>query len=300
MKHVVSVSLGSASRDYSVTVRLLGQELLIERIGTNGDVAKARQMYLDLDGKVDCLGVGGATLFIEAPDRKYALVAPTKTIMGIVKSPVVDGAGFRAVVESQVAGILMREIPEAIQHKTVLSTAAVDRMAMTRSFVQEGFEVVMGDLMFGLGLPIAIRSMGSLGRIMRLLGPVIGRMPMSMLYPTGVREDVNEPRWERHFAWAQVIAGDCNYITHNMPLNMRDKIVTTNTTTARDVALFRERGVRYLLTSTPRLGERTFGTNLMESALVALAGKGRALTTEELKDLIDELGWWPTLVDLQA
>ena len=75
-----------------------------------------------------------------------------------------------------------------------------------------------------------------------------------------------------------MIAGDGNYITHSMPLDMAGKIVATNTTTARDMALYRERGVRCVVTSTPRLGERTFGTNVMEGALVALSGQGRKLS----------------------
>lgn len=58
MKRAVSISLGSSKRNKSVTINLKGEEILVERIGLDGDVAKARQMYLDLDGKVDAFGVG--------------------------------------------------------------------------------------------------------------------------------------------------------------------------------------------------------------------------------------------------
>jgi hypothetical protein len=57
------------------------------------------------------------------------------------------------------------------------------------------------------------------------------------------------------------------------------KIIATNTTTAADVELFREAGIKYLVTSTPVLEGRSFGTNMMEAALIAASGKGRALTT---------------------
>ena len=55
MKHAVGISLGSSKRDKSVKVNLKGVEILVERIGTDGDIEKARQMYLDLDGKSRCL-----------------------------------------------------------------------------------------------------------------------------------------------------------------------------------------------------------------------------------------------------
>ena len=37
MKHVVSISLGSSTRDHRVETDILGERFLIERIGVNGD-----------------------------------------------------------------------------------------------------------------------------------------------------------------------------------------------------------------------------------------------------------------------
>ena len=64
------------------------------------------------------------------------------------------------------------------------------------------------------------------------------------------------------------------------------------------MALFRQAGAKALVTSTPVLEGRSFGTNMMEAALVAVAGKGRSLTTEELQGLIDRLGLQPQLQQL--
>jgi len=73
--------------------------------------------------------------------------------------------------------------------------------------------------------------------------------------------------------------------------------VLTNTTTEEDVAFLRERGVRRLITTTPRLNGRSFGTNVMEALLVALAG--RELGEEEYLRYIDLLGLRPQVLDLQ-
>lgn len=295
MKRVVSVSLGSKSRDYRIIVELLGQEIAIERIGTDGDVARAKQLYEELDGQVDCLGIGGAVLNIDAVDRTYALPSVYKLIENVKRTPVVDGTGFKEVIERRMAQHLEEQVGREIIPKRALVCSATDRMGQARSFVEAGYEVVFGDLMFALGLPIPIRSLEGVRRLAHMLAPVVRHLPISMLYPTGEREDVNTPRFERWFRWATVIAGDCNYITHYMPLDLRGKVIATNTTTERDVELFRQRGVRYLLTSTPRLGKRSFGTNLMEAVLVALAGKGRPLERAEIEELVQQLGWGPNL-----
>jgi hypothetical protein len=57
-----------------------------------------------------------------------------------------------------------------------------------------------------------------------------------------------------------------------MPDNMVGKIVVTNTTTERDVKLFRDSGVKYLMTTTPVIDGRSFGTNMIEAALLAASG----------------------------
>jgi len=51
--------------------------------------------------------------------------------------------------------------------------------------------------------------------------------------------------------------------------------------------------VKRVITTTPRYDGRSFGTNMLEAALTAYAGKGRRLTDDELNGLIDELGLRP-------
>jgi hypothetical protein len=94
------------------------------------------------------------------------------------------------------------------------------------------------------------------------------------------------------------VAGDCHYIKKHMPDNMQGKVIVTNTTTPEDVELFKGCGVKYLVTTTPVLEGRSFGTNMMEAALVAVSGKGRPLTWPELTEMLDQLGFEPQLQEL--
>ena len=54
----------------------------------------------------------------------------------------------------------------------------------------------------------------------------------------------------------------------------------------------------YLITSTPAIEGRSFGTNMMEAALIAASGKGRKLTLDEYTELINRLGLEPQLQEL--
>jgi hypothetical protein len=79
---------------------------------------------------------------------------------------------------------------------------------------------------------------------------------------------------------------------------MAGKVIVTNTTTPEDVEFFKKIGVKYLITTTPVLEGRSFGTNMMEAALVAVSGKNRPLTWDELSEMLDKLGFEPQLQEL--
>ena len=44
MKKVLSISLGSSDRNHKVIIKLDQQKILVERIGTDGDLKKAREL----------------------------------------------------------------------------------------------------------------------------------------------------------------------------------------------------------------------------------------------------------------
>jgi len=83
-----------------------------------------------------------------------------------------------------------------------------------------------------------------------------------------------------------------------LPARLDGKTIVTNTTTDEDVALLKERGAAYLVTVTPRLDGRSFGTNVMEAALTALAGRGRSLSNAELEEMLEEKDLTPTVLPL--
>ncbi|MFZ5917113.1 MAG: quinate 5-dehydrogenase [Chloroflexota bacterium] len=298
MKRAVSISLGSSTRDHKVILELLGEPISVERIGTDGDLARAMALYADLDGAVDAFGVGGTDLGLQVEERYYPLRAAHKMVSPVRQTPVVDGGGVRSVLERHIMQRVEAEIGDQIAPKQAMITVAVDRYDMALSFHHAGYQTVYCDLMFGLGVPIAVRGLTNLQRLARFLMPVVGRLPMSVLYPTGEKQHQIVPRYEKWYRWASVIAGDFNYIRRHLPPRLDGKVVVTNTTTAADVELLKGRGVRYLATTTPRFEGRSFGTNVIEAALTAVAGKGRTLTGDEIQGLLDRLGFRPTITRL--
>ena len=300
MKRAVSVSIGSSKRNKAVEIELLGEQIRIERIGTDGDMEAAAQMFKELDGKVDAFGVGGGDLGILVDGKWYQLHSVKPMVRFIKKTPVVDGSGLRNTLENKAAPFIMANLGDYINklgQKAFIMTG-VDRWGLTRSFLDTGFECVFGDMLFSLDIPIALHSDKQLKFFAALLMPIATRLPFEWIYPVGEKQEERKSKYPKYFNWATVVAGDCHYIKRYMPDNMPGKVVVTNTTTLEDVELFRKAGVKYLVTTTPVLDGRSFGTNVMEAALVAISGKGRPLSLDENSELLEKLQFKPNLQEL--
>jgi hypothetical protein len=294
MKRAVSVSLGSSTRDKRVVVTVGGEQIAVERIGTDGDVEEAQRLFTELDGQVDALGVGGADLYLRFCGREYPLRAALKLVKDVHHTPVVDGRGLKHTLERRVFELAAEALGGAPHFCCGFVPMAVDRQGLAEAVAEVCDGVIFGDLMVGLGLPIVLRSLKSYRRVARVLLPFVSYFPMSLIfYGSGGYEP--EPKYERYWQEADLVAGDFLFMLKYMLEDMSGKTVVTNTTTPENVALLRERGVRMVLTTTPRYEGRSFGTNMTEAMLTAYAGKGRSLTEAELNALIDELNLRPTV-----
>jgi hypothetical protein len=302
MKRIVSVSIGSSTRDKSVEAVILGEKYLIERIGTDGDIKKAIEMLKSLDGKVDAFGLGGIDLYLGAGSGKRYLLREAIPIMNAARvTPIVDGSGLKKTLEKKIIEFLENGGIFKIKDKKVLITSAIDRYKMAETFVKYGANLVIGDLIFALGIPVTLQNLKSLKIIASILMPVISRLPFEMLYPTGEKQkEVHGKRFDRFYLNADIIAGDFHYVKKYMPDRLENKIIVTNTVTEEDVEFLKYRGVEMLVTTTPELDGRSFGTNVMEALLVSASGKRpEDLSEQDYYDMLEKLDFKPRIEYLQ-
>ena len=294
MKHAISISLGSSRRDKSVKIDLNGQEILVERIGTDGDIARARKMYLDLDGRIDAFGVGGVDLYLRLDEKEYPLHAALKLVSGVKQTPLCDGRGLKHTLERRVFQLAKSQLGD-VHFRQAFVPVAIDRLGLAEAVAEVAERTVFGDLMVALGVPIPIYGIPAFKQVARVMLPFVSHFPMSMIF-YGSDGAEREPKYTKFFEASDLIAGDFLFMRKYMPKNMAGKTVVTNTTTEDNIALLKERGVKTVITTTPRYDGRSFGTNMLEAALTAYAGKDRRLTDEELNGLIDELKLKPTVI----
>jgi len=130
----------------------------------------------------------------------------------------------------------------------------------------------------------------SMGKLM----PLVSHFPLSMIFYDSSGTE-HKPRFQKYWQQSDLLAGDYLFMRKYLPDDLSGKTIVTNTTTEENLATLKERGVKLVITSTPRYEGRSFGTNTMEAALTAYAGKGRLLSDSELNLLIDDLNLRPSV-----
>jgi hypothetical protein len=275
----------------------MGQLFLIERIGTDGDIDKAVDIIKKLDGKVDAFGMGGIDLYIVAGGKRYMLREAKRLKEAALLTPIVDGSGLKNTLERRVIEYLQGSKLIDFKGKRVLMVCGVDRFGMAETLEAYGAIVTYGDLIFGLGLPFPIHSLKALAGVARILAPIASQLPLEMIYPTGEKQETSKEKFVEYYQKADIIAGDFLFIKRYLPKNLFNKTIITNTVTKEDVALLKGRGISQLITTTPELNGRSFGTNVMEAVLVALVDGKQELLTQEYQNLLDKVGFVPRILD---
>lgn len=295
---VVSVSLGSGTRDTEQVIELLGRTISVRRVGMDGDFARAGDLIAELDGQVDAIGLGGIDLYFTLPNRRYYVQDAVRLANRAKHTAVVCGAGLKNSLEKRVVQQLDASLNWS--SKKVLMVSAVDRFGMASELVGQGADTIFGDLMFALGLPVAVHSIKTLNVLATTLLPIIGRLPFKWVYPVGAKQE--EPklnkRHEKLYNWADVIAGDWHFIRKYAPGDLTGKTLLTNTTTPADLEYLRSVNCKQVITTTMRLNGRSIGTNLLEAAFVALAGAKSELPVSQYLELLDQTGVHPEVLAL--
>ncbi len=300
MKRIVSVSLGSSTRDHRAIVSLLGEEFDISRIGMDGKLDAAIAKVRELDGTVDAIGLGGIDVYLYAGSKRYALRDGLRLLEAAKTTPVVDGSGLKNTLERKAVGFMQSTLGIDLRGKHVLMVSALDRFGMAQALVDAGADVMFGDFIFALDKDMPVRGLHEFELLAEKYLPDACKLPFQFFYPTGKKQDKPpEPKYPQYYAEAEIIAGDFHFMRQFMPDRLDGKIVLTNTVTQANIDELRDRGVKLLITTTPDFDGRSFGTNVIEAALLALLGKKWAdITPGDYERVLDELHLEPRVITL--
>ncbi len=294
------MSLGSKTRDHHAVVDLLGETFDISRVGTDGKLDEAIRAVQELDGKVDAIGLGGIDVYLYAGKHRYALRDGLRLLNAAKVTPVVDGSGLKNTLEREAVRFMQDDLNIDLRGKRVLMVSALDRFGMAQALVEAGADVLFGDFIFALDLDKPVKGLHEFEEMAETYLPDACKLPFQFFYPTGKKQEKPpQPKYPQYYRDAEIIAGDFHFMRQYMPDDLQGKVILTNTLTANDAEELRRRGVSRLITTTPDFGGRSFGTNVIEAALLALLHKPWSeVTAGDYERVLHELDLKPRVIAL--
>ncbi|GAB4450309.1 MAG: serine carboxypeptidase [Chloroflexi bacterium OHK40] len=302
MKRIVSISLGSSARDYRFATTILGRAIEVQRIGTNGDTARAAELIRAYDGQVDAIGLGGLTPVFRVGRARYPHQEAIHIAAQARRTPVVDGGVIKATLERWTVAQAARKVPGLFRYKRVLLTSGIERYQLAAALAQYDAELRFADPIIHIGLPFlpVPRSIEQLELYAATTLPITALLPYRVLHPVANGQEGHDPRAESLFRWANVVAGDFAYIRRFAPANLAGTSIVTDDPSPAEIEDLRQRGVQTLVTMTPPLSpERPYvAADVLEAIVVAIQETSGQPGEAEALDFIAAAGWGASVQEL--
>jgi hypothetical protein len=164
-KKIISISLGSSSRDMSVVSSFKTHTFELARIGMNGSLDKLTAAIEKYAPEADIITIGGIDFCLSFTKKSYMFRDVAKLFKRFPNIRMVDGENFRQWAEpaffkkAQAACNLSRD-------SSVLLPLAANRVPLIRSMLEEGYSrFVFGDFIYDIGFPpVPIRKLSGTWR----------------------------------------------------------------------------------------------------------------------------------------
>jgi predicted amino acid dehydrogenase len=300
-REIVSVSLGPSGHDFEFTTQLLDQEFHVRRLGTDGDVQRARELVAQFDGQVDAIGLGGMNVYFKVGGRTFAHRQIQRVASAAQTTPVVDGTHLRNTLERWSLNQAIQQQRDIFSHKRIFILSGVECYAIAQVLSRYTERITFGDPIFHLNLPFALRSFTQLDGYARWVLPQLCKAAYGRLYPLGPGDEGHKPRGVKFFEQADIVVGDVAYLRHYAPENLQRKTIVTNSLSAAGLDVLRERGVESVISLTPSFSDDHpfVDINVIEAIFTIVLDRPQAkLSDDDYLDLVSRCELTPQITVL--
>ena len=232
MKKIVSVSLGSSTRDHRAHVTLMGEEFDISRVGMDGKLDAAIAAVTELDGHVDAIGLGGIDVYLYAGPTPLRVARRTAIARGREDHP--GRRRQRAQKHARARGGPLHA--GRARHRLRGKARSDGQRARSVRYGASARGRRRRRTLRRLHLRPRPRQAGARPPEFEELAekylPDACKLPFQFFYPTGKKQEKPpEPKYPQYYDEAEIIAGDFHFMRQFMPDRLDGKIVLTNTVT---------------------------------------------------------------------
>lgn len=298
MKKVVSVSLGSSSKDYEFKTRFLGRDFHIKRLGADGDEGKAWELLRRYQSEADAIGLGMLRDHYDIGSR-WEVHADTDRLLKVVtRVPATTGADLRRMLQVRAVRHVQRKFGHYFNNNLVLFLSGLVNYDMAQAMGDYTPNLKFADAVLETGAPAVLTSLDQLeiyARGAHLASPVIPTRGLSKI--PGITR-MKKGIVSREMAKCHVIVGTFDDIAaFGGPDNLDGKTLITSAIDDDRLDYFRDCNVNLAVDVSPKLFERVVGLNTIQAMiLAAMETTSEELSDHDLEEIVEELKIEPRLL----
>jgi predicted amino acid dehydrogenase len=301
VKRILVIHAGAGDETSAVT--LLEQQVEVRRVGCDDDPTRARELIIAADGQVDAIALEALPARLRLGEATRAYPPGQRLATAAHRTPVVDGAGARAMLERWAVTLVDRAQPGIFAQKRVLMTPGLNHEGLGQALARRTAAVRYADPLLYFNVP-ALPGVGSRATLDSVAGPTLERLREASFTQLSRPAPPARQRTAHLFRWADVLAGDMAIIRAWAPATLKHKTVVVESALAEDLADLRTRGVALVVALYDSLadeaGSLRWSAAAVEALLVALRPDAHApLNEDTYLDLLARLHWTPRIHTLQ-
>ncbi len=296
MKRVICISLGSSQYDFEFETEFLGQDFLVKRIGTDGDLRKAEALLVKWDTAADAFGIGSVKFPYTIGPRRLT-ENRLKTIERIgrrIKTPVTTGAALRKVSFEWAIHHLQYSMGGFFSNARVLVLSGMMDYNLAKIISEYTDNLSFADPIIEHGIPKFLNSIKDLERYANGAHEILKYTPVKGLAALAMPiKKWNEYILRKAMQKSTMIMVPYYDFDKYMEIagleELGRKTVITSTVYDARVDFMRKRGVDLIIDNTPKILDRVVGVNTLEAMIIAALEKPKAdITDDQLMEIISD------------
>lgn len=298
MKKVVSVSLGSSTKDYEFKTRFLGKDFHVRRVGADGDEGKAWELLRRYQSEADAIGLGMLRDHYDIGSR-WEVHADTDRLLKVVtRVPATTGADLRRMLQVRAVRHVQRKFGHYFNNNLVLFLSGLVNYDMAQAMGDYTPNLKFADAVLETGAPAVLTSLDQLeiyARGAHFASPVIPTRGLSKI--PGVTR-LKRGIVSKEMAKCHVIVGTFDDIAaFGSPDNLDGKTLITSAIDDDRLDYFKDCNANLVVDVSPNLFERVVGLNTIQAMiLAAMETTSEELSDHDLEEIVEELKIEPRLL----
>ncbi len=262
MKQVIGISLGSKRQNFRFNDNFLGEDLSVQRIGTDGDTVKALRLLRQFKNKAAAIGLGMPV------DDPPVLAAQQGSV------PVSSGTRLGEILLEWAVRHSQVRLGSYFSNARVLFFEGMTDAKLAHAMSEYTENLAFADLPMRFGIPKLLTSIDALQTYIELLRYLPAWISPDRLHlPLPMREEWRRLMLSKALREATVVVAPVHALDEFGIEELAGKTIVTTTVNEARLEHFKHAGVQMVIDAAPFLFGHALDPSLLDAMIIAASGK---------------------------